>query len=654
MLSDVYSRHELSKSAFSDSSFVYFYSMKIKSTFHRSSWVSSCAAFPLSLLIATPLFAQSSNTQQLNDVVITATRTPTKITDISADVTVIDREELDLAGQSSIIDILSQQAGLQLTRSGSYRSSTGIFLRGATSSQTIILVDGVRVGSATSGVASIENLPLERIERIEILRGAASALYGPDAVGGVIQIFTRAPSTSMKYSANAGVGQDGQRQAGLNVSGTNSGIGYSFGASREQARGISVINNPAASSFNPDEDRFKTTSINAKLQGKIHANHELSLSALHSQSEYQFDGSPYPNPLKLNKLTSDAWNKGKLTSLNFRWQAQWLSNWKSSFSIAQGKEDSITDYFRISDRAFAGSGKFNTDRRQATWQNEIRLGSDLLSITAEQNRATVDSTEAYKVKQRTINSGLVSYALQRGDWNALAAVRSDENSQFGNFTNWTLSGSYQILPGIRAIASSGTSFQAPSFNQLYYPGFGNPLLTPQRNQSNEIGFKAQGKNLNYGAVVYQNEIKGFINPVTNVQSALANLRGVTLNAAWQYGATQLSTTYDYADPRTKPNNLRFVRIARNVMNFRVQHQVQNVNVFSELKFSSDRQDNNLSFNGRTTLGGYGLVNLGATWKVNQELTVLARINNVTNKNYSLANTYSTPGRNAFISATWSN
>lgn len=628
--------------------------MKIKSTFHRAGWVSGCAFFPLSLLVSMPSLAQTNSVQKLNEVVVTATRTPTKMSEISADVTVIDREELDLAGQSSLIDILGQQAGIQITRNGSYRSSSGIFLRGATSSQTIVLIDGVRVGSATLGVTAFENLPLERIERIEILRGAASALYGPDAVGGVIQIFTRAPTSALKYSANVGLGQDGQRQVGLNVSGSTNGVGYSLGVSRESADGISVISNPASGSYNPDEDSFKTTSINGKLNSKIDKNHELTLSVLQSKSNYQFDGTPYPNPLKLTKLTSDAWADSKTNSLNVLWQAQWLSNWKSNVSVGFGDEDSVTEYFRISDHAFAGRGQFNTNRRQAMWQNEIRFGSDVLSITAEQNRASVDSNTVYAVTERTINSGLISYAFQRQNWTALAAARIDHNSQFGNFNNWTLSGSYQILPGLRAIASSGTSFQAPTFNQLYYPGFGNPLLTPQRNQSNEIGLKGQANNLSYGMVVYQNEVEGFINPSTNQQSALARLRGVTLNAAWQYGATQLSTSYDYADPRTKPDNKRFVRIARNVLNFRVQHQLQDVNVFSELKFSSDREDNNLAFNGRTTLAGYGLLNLGATWKFNKELSLMARINNVTNKNYSLANTYTTPGRNAFVSLTWSN
>ena len=616
----------------------------------------SCARFAtlsLALAAAFPTYAQL----QLPQSVVTASRVPTPITDVIGDVSVIDRATLELAGQSSLRDLLSQLPGVQIAINGSYRSTTSVFLRGASTSQTLVLIDGVRVGSATSGGASFENMPLSRIERIEVLRGAASALYGPDAVGGVIQIFTREASQGLQADANIGMGTDGQQQAGASLRGTSGVFGYSFGVSREKATGISVISNPASSSYNPDEDGFSAASVDAKLTAKLNKEHMLSLNMLRSDTDLQFDGTPYPNPLDLTNLTSDARSRTKLNNATFKWDAQWLSLWHSTLLLGTSDEQSLGDYFRISDGAWGGNTKFNTNRRQVTWQNDIALDKDVLSVMLENRNETVDSSTAYTVTSRDVRSGLVSYAFNRSVWNALLVARNDDNSQFGKFNNWAVSGGYRITETVRAVASVGTSFQAPSFNQLYYPGFGNTALVPQRNRGRELGLKYHAGDVSMGAVVYNNDIQGFIVPSTNVQSSLAVLRGITLSGDVQSGDSSYSFSYDYSDPRSystnpKSNDLRLVRIARNVFNARVNHRFGDLSVFGEVKVSSDREDNNLAFNGRDVLPGYTVLNLGLNYKLQRNLSVLARLNNATDEKYMLANTYSTPGRNVFVSLNW--
>lgn len=607
------------------------------------------AALPLALAAVFPSFAQT----QLKDVVVTASRVATPVTDVIADVSIIDRATLDLAGQTSLRDILAQQPGVQFISNGSYRSTTGIFLRGAATSQTIVLIDGIRVGSATSGGASLENIPVERIERIEILRGAASALYGPDAVGGVIQIFTREPTENLQLTASVGVGTDGQRQAGSSIRGSAGAIGYSLGVSSERATGINVTTNPASSGFNPDADGFTSQSIDAKLKAKLSTEHALTLSILQSYTEYQFDGTPSPNPLALTKLTSDAWTKPNLNNVNVKWDAQWSPQWKSTLLLGSSDEDSVNEYYRIADGALGGSSKFNTKRTQATWQNDILIGQDVLSLMLESRTEAVDSSTNFTVKERDVRSALVSYAINRSVWNALAVLRNDDNSQFGSFNNWALSGGYKLTDQVRAVASMGTSFQAPTFNQLYYPGFGTPTLTPQQNRASEVGLKYNQGSLTMGAVVYYNEIQGFIVPSTNVQSSMAVLRGVTLSAGLQQGATNYAASYDYADPTTQPNDLRFVRVAQNVLNMSVNHRLGNVNLFGELKLSSDREDAKVVGTGRDILPGYSLLNAGVNWKLRKDLSLLGRINNLTDTQYMLANGYSVPGRNVFVSLSWS-
>lgn len=610
----------------------------------------------MAVFSATSALAQSQAAGTLNEVVVTATRTAVPVTDVIADVSIIDRATLDQAGQSSLRDVLAQLPGVQFVSNGSYRSSTGVFLRGATSAQSIVLIDGVRVGSATSGGASFENMPLDRIERIEILRGAASALYGPDAVGGVIQIFTREPTENLQLAANVGAGSDGQRQLGASVRGRSGAIGYSLGVSNEKASGISVITNPLARSYNPDNDSFDVTSVDAKLTAQLSKQHALTLGMMRSEMDYQFDGTAFPNPLGLTKLTTDAWSRPVLNSVNLKWDAQWLSNWKTSLILAENDDKSVSDYYRYADGALNNSSKFNTHRNQLTWQNDLTFGADVLTLLLEKRSESVDSTTLYAVKERNIQGIMLSYALNKPTWNALAVVRNDDNSQFGSFNNWAVSGGYKLAPNLRAVASMGTSFQAPSFNQLYFPGFGTPTLTPQQNRGGEFGLKYNQGSVAMSAVVYYNEVQGFINPSNNVQNSLGVLRGATLSMQAQRGDTSYSISYDYADPHTQPNGLRFVRIARNVLNLNATHRVGQGNLFGELKLSSDREDNKIFGTGvgRTVLAGYGLLNVGANWKLSKDVTLQARINNLTDANYALADGFSTPGRNLFVSLSWAN
>ena len=609
----------------------------------------------LSLALGTALSAHAQ--LQLKEQVVTASRVATPVTDVIADVSIIDRVTLDLAGQSSIRDVLSQQPGVQIVSSGSYRSNTSIFLRGAVTSQTLVLIDGVRVGSATAGGAAMENLPLERIERIEILRGAASALYGPDAVGGVIQIFTRGPSQALALGASVGVGTDGQQQASAHVSGSSGAIGYSLGVSREKASGITAISNPASGSYNADADGFEASSADVRLSAQISREHALRLSLLRSDTDYRLDSMPFPNPLGLNRLTSDARGKTGLGHATLQWDALWLAQWHSTLTAGTSNEQSLGDTVRVSDGAAGGSTQFNTNRRQATWQNDITLDKDVLSVMLESRNETVDSNTAYTVTSRDVRSALASYAFNRTAWNALVVARNDDNSQFGNFNNWSLSGGYRVTDALRAVASVGTSFQAPSFNQLYYPGFGNRALQPQRNHAAELGLKYRAGGLALGAVVYNNDIQGFIVPTTNVQSSLAVLRGITLTADLQTGDTSYSLSYDHADPRSystfsASNDLRLVRVARNLLNARISQRLGEFSVFGELRLSGDREDNNLSFSGRDLLPGYTLLNVGANWKLRKNVSLLARVNNLTDVQYQLANGFSTPGRNLFVSMNW--
>lgn len=629
---------------------------------------SACLQLTSALACAAYLSAAQAQTipsTEVKEMVITGTRVATPVRDVIADVTVIDRTTLDNAGQSSLRDVLSTQPGVQITSNGSYRSSTNIFLRGATNAQTIVLIDGIRVGSATSGGAALENISVDRIERIEILRGAASALYGPDAVGGVIQIFTREPTGALEVKASVGTGigggADGQRQTSASLRGGNGVLGYSLGTSRESARGISVVVNPANTGYNADLDGFEAASTDAKFVLKPNKDHAVILSLLQSETNFQIDSvipTGTANRLALTKETLDTHSIAETKNATLKWDANWHPNWKSTFSFGTNDEKSRQEYLRASDGALGATGKFNTNRQQMTWQNDVLIGKDVLSTLLERRSETVDSSTVYAVTDRSVQSAMLSYAFNRTQWNSLVVARRDKNSQFGGFNNWAFSAGYRLTGTVRAIGSVGTSFQAPTFNQLYFPGFGNTTLVPQQNRASEIGLKYQQAGVALSAIMYENTIQGFIIPSTNVQSSLAILRGGTLSADVNAGNTVYSASYDYADPRSysstpASNDLRLVRVAQNMINTRISQHMGDFTMFAEMKLSGNREDLKVgSTTVRETLGGYNVLNLGGTWKMQKNTSLMARMNNVNNTQYMLANGFSMPGRNAFVSLNW--
>ncbi|TSE28400.1 Vitamin B12 transporter BtuB [Tepidimonas thermarum] len=586
---------------------------------------------------------------QMDPVVVTATRVTTPLTELVADVSIIDRAQLEQAGLQSLIDVLANLPGVQVTFNGSYRSNSGVFLRGASSSQTILLINGVRVGSATTGSYSLESLPLDRIERVEVLRGAAAALYGPDAVGGVIQVFTREPQDGLTRSASVGAGTDGQRKLGASLQGQSGDWGYSLGASHERAKGINV-KLPGASGFNADADGFEYSSLDASVRYRVNARHLVSAQVLLSDGEYGFDGAPFPNPLSLNAATARAVAYPRLEQQVLKWSADWTAEWTSTLTYGHSRDVSVNRYWRIADGAAAGQSRFNTTRSQLIWQNDVRLGRDTLSVIAEQRKDEVDSTTNYTVSSRTLRGLAASYAMNGQDWNGLVTARHDRNSQFGSFNTWALSAGYKLSPSLRLVGSTGTTFQAPSFNQLYFPGFGNPDLTPQKGRAHELGLRYQQGSTRASAVLYRNRVQGFITPSTNVQSNQAVLEGVTLTWDQSWGATALSVSYDHADPRLKPSNDRVLRVARHVLRTQVSHRQGAWQSYAELRLSSDRED--AQFPGRVTLPGYGVLNVGAAYQIRPNLTVQVRLNNLTDKAYSLANGYTMPGRNLFVSLNW--
>lgn len=631
---------------------------------HAISWAAaSCLGAAAPFVFAQPTPPTPAAPPALAETVVTANRTPVPLTDVLADVSIIDRAQIERAGQTSLLGLLAHQPGVQIGQNGALASVSSVFLRGARANQTVVLIDGVRVNSATSGQTSLENIPLAQIERIEVLRGAASSLYGADAVGGVIQIITRQAqvgTAAPRVRADVGVGSYGLRQASASVEGASERFSYSLGVESARAMGLNAINTLGNPSFNVDRDGFARHNANLSLGFRPVAGHELSLSALESRQRYQFDGAPTNNaPLSTAGTTArdyDASNEGRLNSWNLRWAAQWLPNWRTTLTFGQSRDNSLSVFTRYSTGASINPARFDTRANVVSLQSDLSLGPDVLTALVEERTEAVDSTTAFAVRERRIRASVLSYAFNRGAFQALATVRQDDNSQFGQASTHALSLGYRLSPQWRVVASHGTSFQAPTFNQLYFPGFANPQLRPQTSQNQEVGLRYEAGVTQLAFTVYRNAVRGFINPANNTQSGLAVLEGWTLSGRTTWGSTRLSASYDYTDPIDKSvnPNVPLVRIARHVLNLRVEQPTGWGLVFGEWQQVGDRQDSPVPFvaNRRVVLPAFSVLNLGAQWQLARDWRLLARINNVGDERYQLANTFAMPGRNLFVGLSW--
>ena len=291
-----------------------------------------------------------------------------------------------------------------------------------------------------------------------------------------IQIFTREASAVVQTDASLGTGTDGQQQLGASVRGSSGMLGYSLGVSREKATGISVIANPASFSFNP----MPTASpppVRMPNSAKLSRDHTVSLNLLHSDTDYQFDSTPWPNPLGFDTLTSDAHARAILNNATLKWDAQWLS---VACHAHRGKQRRavLERLFPHRRRCLGQQQQVQPTAARPPGKTTSRWTRDVLSLAMENRSESVDSSTAYTVTSRDVRSALVSYAFNRASWNALLVARNDDNSQFGNVNNWSASGGVRLTDACVPWPAWAPSFQAPLqpvvLPRLWQPGAAAP------------------------------------------------------------------------------------------------------------------------------------------------------------------------------------
>jgi vitamin B12 transporter len=588
--------------------------------------------------------SQAAAAEPEDAVVITATRTPTRASQLVGDVSVIRSEEIERAGASSLVELLQRQPGVEVSRNGGLGANSSVFLRGTNADHVLVLVDGLRVGSATLGQTAFQNIPPSQIERIEIVRGPMSSLYGSEAIGGVIQIFTRAGEGPVRPLASAGYGTYDTEQYTAGVGGSiEEATTFQVDVGYLSTRGFSAIEDPAAFSFNPDRDGHRNKSATARLAHRLAAGHELGGTLFWSESRTDFYGFP---------ADFDHYQEQTLAAYGLYSRNRFLPSWQSTVRIGQGTDD-------LSAFSAAQPDVFKTVQDQLSWQNEIetRLGDVLLA--AEYLEQRVSGTTSFPVQKRTTDSLLAGYTGRWGAHTLQTNLRLDDNSQFGGETTGALGYAFGFAPGWRLSASYGTAFKAPNFNELYFPpafgcpAFGNPDLRPESSKNLEAAVRYQRAAHSAGVVAYRNRIDDLIvaaaipgNPfcfrAENVDEA--EITGVTLTYGFARAGWTFRANADFQNPEDRRTGRELPRRAREHGAALLAREWRAASAGVEVVASGKRFDDTAN---TQRLEEYVLFNLFGEYRFGGGWSVFGRVDNLFDEHYQLAHGFAQPGASVF-------
>ena len=595
--------------------------------------------FVSAILTATPSARAQLPVQTGEEVVVTATRIPQRLSNSHQHVTVIGAEDIAASGQQTLVELLQMRAGVEITNSGGLGQPSAVLIRGSEPRHTLVLVDGLRLSSATVGATAFENIPLNQIERIEIVPGPLSSIYGSDAIGGVIQIFTKRGAGA---SVKLGVGsyRSGELNAAFGRRIGDTEFSISVGALESSGFDSTKPTIPFAQ-HNPDADGYRNTNFSGRLAHHFSDAHEIGLTAFQSRGRTQFDAG---------LATADA-NRQTLSAFSVYSRNRLASRWTSLLRLGTTRDKSIT--------VGAFPGIFQTDQHQATWQNDFQFESGTLVAGVEYLQQRVDSDTPFKETSRTVVSGYGGYYGSFGNHGFQASLRHDDSNDFGARNTGSLGYSYRLSPMLRIRAAAGTAFKAPTFNDLYFPDFppfffSNPNLRPERSRSREIGTDIDISAHNIAITAFENNITDLITIITDPAtfvSTTANLnqariRGVEFVYRGQLAGWQTRAQATLQDPRDETTDFQLRRRAKQYGSLLVKRDIGRWDFGVEVTGSSARFDSTTEAP-NTRMHGYGLLNLSASYAVTREWSVNARWNNVLGRQYELVQFFNTPRSNLF-------
>lgn len=591
-------------------------------------------------LLPTAVFAQT--TIPVNPtLVITANRVEQPISSVLAPVVVIDRAEIESRQVQSLPALLKTLPGVQITTLGGRGHMSSLFIRGTNSNHSLVLMNGRPIAAMVAGTPDLSQIPLGNIERIEYIRGPRAAVYGADAIGGVINLITK---TSAKNGSEThlkgGVGSNGYGQGQVRTvqalgqqTDMNMMIGY------ERTDGFDVV----ANAQQPDRDGFDS------LNGQFGLNHAFS-----NAWSGDFNAQGYDNQTEMDDAYQSA-DQSRVQAFQYDGGLKFQSETLTSRLEASYGENKLKSW--LESKGESSAQPIHTGLTRFSWINSWS-GVEGLNLTGgadwQQEQLKSDSRSsglAFNAPDRD-NTGLFAVGSYR--WQALLwelSGRTDDNEQYGRHNTWSAASGLDIDDNHNVRLSYGTGFKAPTFLDLYYPGYENPDLKPEESKNLELGFAGRYTGWDWSLNLYRNKIKNLI----ACQSAFstckpdntdAEIRGVEVALGLETGSLHHDLSFDYTRAEDKNDgDQQLLRRAKQKASWLTQVQLGPVDLSTELLYVGKRDDKNFSSfpAERVELGSYTLINLGASYGVTPQLTLGGRIDNLFDRDYAPAYGYASAG-----------
>ncbi len=604
-------------------------------------------------------WAQDSTPQKDNnddEVVVTANRFPQPVSTVLAPTTIVTRDEIDRWQSKSLVDVMRRLPGVDIAQNGGLGQTSSMFIRGTNSSHVLILIDGIRLNQAgISGSSDLSQIPISLVQRIEYIRGPSSAVYGSDAIGGVVNIITT--RDKMGTTISTGIGSNGyqsydastQQNLGDNTVGT-------FAGNYTSTRGYDVVANLPdnyGDPRQPDRDGFKSKTLYGSLLHNFNDNISGFIRGYGFDNRTQYDGdysstAPYDALIDTQKLYSQTWDTGLRYNQGI-YATQLIGSYTHSKTYNYDPRYGMYNSSATLD---------DVQQYNVQWGNTLQAWHGTVSGGLDwQKQTTTPGTDYLSHGYEQRDTGVYATTQQLfGPITVEGAVRSDNNSQFGQHTTWQSSAAWEFLDGYRFIASYGTAFKAPNLGQVYSEYYGNKNLRPEESKQWDAAFEGLTGPVTWRIDGYKNEISNLIDsdPATyryyNIGQAV--IKGVEATASFDTGPLSHQISYDYVDARDAETHTALLRRAKQQVKYELDWQIKQIDWALTYHYLGERHDEDYNSGNTVKLGGVSLWDVAASYPVTDHLTVRARIANLFDKDYETVYGYATAGREYFLSGSY--
>ena len=579
----------------------------------------------LSFIPASSLMADAierDDALKLPQTLITGNRQVEARSDSSSANTVFTRADIDRLQPTSLSDLLGRVPGVQVARSGGRGALPGIYIRGTKSAQSLVLVDGQRMANATSADSNLQYLNIDQIERVEVLRGSRSVIYGSDAIGGVIQIFTRRGAhQAPQLRLHSATGSYGSSQNSVGVSGGDAQTRFNLSGALEETAGINrtTVSYPVDN----DHDAYRNKSVSLNLNHSLNDTLEVGISAIKSTGKTELDAM----------FGQQGYSDFDISSVGSFIDAQLSERWNSRLELGHSENREKTR-----DKLSPALYSFNTYRDALNWQNTLTLddqNSLMLGLDTYEDR--VRSSTDFEQDSRWNRAAFVQHRFEGEYFSTELGLRHDKNQQFGSNNTWSGSLTVPLNVDNDVLLSYSEGFRAPTFNDLYYPQFGNPSLKPEHSKSYELQWRSQLSDTSrLETSLYRTDIRDAIVADADwIQQNIGSARITGFESALhqEWFGWQSSLGVAIIDPRDRDTGKTLSRRARRTLSLDLDRQFDRLGVGASWQAVSSSYNDEAN---QQPIGGYGLLGLRGNWQASSEVRLEVKVDNLLDKTFTRA------------------